>query len=121
MPRDIVTTQGRLHNTMKPNLDLSVRSMLHTIVLNRASTLLGLVADYYISVACCSPLDGFDVAGDGASMLKFAFFSETCNKNDGKKCSGLGVTFLRELGRDHEIGDRDRQRAPSTTFPPTIQ
>jgi len=78
--------------------------MLHTIVLNRASTLLGLVADYYISVACCSPLDGFDVAGDGASMLKFAFF-----------------LFLRELGRDHEIGDRDRQRAPSTTFPPTIQ
>ena len=49
--------------------------MLRTIVLSRVFILLGLVADYYISVACCSPLDGFDIAGDDTSMLRFTFLS----------------------------------------------
>lgn len=72
--------------------------MLRTIVPNRVSILLGLVADYNISVARCSPLDGFDVAGDDTSMLRFTFFSDICNEYDGKECSGLGVTSLRGLG-----------------------
>jgi len=71
---------------MKPNFG----SILRITILDRVSILLGLVADYNISVACCSPLDGFDITGDGASALRFDFLSKMYYENDGKKCSGHG-------------------------------
>lgn len=50
--------------------------MLRTIALTGVSILLGLAANYDISVACCPPLDGFNIAGDDASTLRFAVFPE---------------------------------------------
>ena len=48
--------------------------MLRTLSLNYFSILLALVANYNIRVARCSPLDGFNVAGDDASLPRFDFF-----------------------------------------------
>lgn len=75
---------------MKPNLE----SILRTIILTRVSILLGLVADYNISVAGCSPLDSFDITGDDASALRFDSLSEMFNENDGKDVVGTGKRHL---------------------------
>ena len=60
--------------------------MLRTVTLNCVSILLGLVANYNISIAFCPTLDGFNVAGDDASMLRFDFLPEMFEHNENRYC-----------------------------------
>ena len=59
--------------------------MLYIITLHRVPILLGLVANYNISIASCFTLDSFDIAGDDTSMLRSDFFPKMHNKHDRKR------------------------------------